>query len=205
MHSFPGRVLAVVSVSFLLCAGLTGCGDDISSDEQARRAYVGLDKAIGKSLMLGFAGFNAASSANIPAQLIGGDAGGTLTISGQVDQGSSANKGMRLRVGMANYSDGEVTVDDEKVKVTYATVTDAAAQPELTLSLRDIPNGTFTGTLVGTFQLSGDLEGEVKLNLSMSGRIEDDGTGKVRRVAGSTKVTGPATSGDGEYQVDVTL
>ena len=205
MHTLSLRVLAAVSVSLLLGAGLTGCGDDISSDEQARRAYVGLDKSIGKSLQLGFAGFNAATSANIPAQLIGGDATGTLTISGQVDQGSSANKGMRLRVGMTSYSDGELTFDDDTVELTYATVTDTAAQPELTLSLRDIPNGTFTGQLVGTFQLSGDLEGEVKLDLSMSGRIEDDGTGKVRRVAGSTKVTGPATSGGGEYQVDVTL
>jgi hypothetical protein len=53
--------------------------------------------------------------------------------------------------------------------------------------------------------MSEDLEGEVTLNLSMSGMIEDDGTGKVRRKAGSTTVTGTAKSGDGEYQVNVTL
>jgi hypothetical protein len=189
----------------LLSAGLVGCGDGVSSDEQARRAYLGLDKSIEKSLQLGFAGFNAASSANISAQLIGGDAAGTLTITGQVDQGTSANKGMRLRVGMTNYSDGTVTVEVEEVKITYSTSTDTAAQPALDLSLRNIPNGTFTGTLVGSFQMTEDLEGEVTLNLSMSGLIEDDGTGKVRRKAGSTTVTGTAKSGDGEYQVNVTL
>jgi hypothetical protein len=189
----------------LLSASLVGCGDEVSSDEQARRAYLGLDKSIEKSLQLGFAGFNAASSANISPQTANGDTTGTLTVSGQVDQGSSANKGMRLRVGMTNYSDGTVTVDDETVKITYQTATNTTAQPALDLSLRNIPNGTFTGTLVGAFQMSEDLEGEVTLNLSMSGMIEDDGTGKVRRKAGSTTVTGTAKSGDGEYQVNVTL
>jgi hypothetical protein len=189
----------------LLSASLVGCGDEVSSDEQARRAYLGLDKSIEKSLQLGFAGFNAASSANISPQTANGDTSGTLTVSGQVDQGSSANKGMRLRVGMTNYSDGTITVEDETVKITYQTATDTTAQPALDLSLRNIPNGTFTGTLVGAFQMSQDLEGEVTLNLSMSGMIEDDGTGKVRRKAGSTTVTGTAKSGDGEYQVNVTL
>lgn len=99
------RNFTILSASLLLSVGLSGCGNDISSDEQARRAYLGLDKSVGKSLQLGFAGFNAASSANIPAQTTTGDAGGTLTITGQVDQGASSNKGMRLRVGMAGYTD----------------------------------------------------------------------------------------------------
>ncbi|EPX58502.1 hypothetical protein D187_003974 [Cystobacter fuscus DSM 2262] len=204
MHLPSLRVLAVLSVTALLSA----CSDEISSDEQARRAYLGLDKSVEKSLQLGFAGFNAASSANIPPQSTTGDAGGTLDITGQVDQGSSANKGMRLRVGMKGYTDGEVTVAEEEapVEITYQTTTDAAAQPALTLSLRDIPNGTFTGTLVGSFQMTGDIEGEVTLNLSLSGQIEDDGTGKVRRKAGSTTVTGTAKSSTGgEFQVNVTL
>jgi hypothetical protein len=199
----PSLFVAVPVI--LLSASLVGCGDEVSSDEQARRAYLGLDKSIEKSLQLGFAGFNAASSANISPQTANGDTSGTLTVSGQVDQGSSANKGMRLRVGMTNYSDGTITVEDETVKITYQTATDTTAQPALDLSLRNIPNGTFTGTLVGAFQMSQDLEGEVTLNLSMSGMIEDDGTGKVRRKAGSTTVTGTAKSGDGEYQVNVTL
>jgi hypothetical protein len=201
------RVLVIAAVSLLLSAGLTGCDDEVSSDEQARRAYLGLDKSVSKSLQLGFAGFNAASSANIPTQSTTGDAAGTLTISGQVDQGASANKGMRLRVGMTGYSDGKITVseDEDPVNITYQTPADVAMQPELTLSLRNIPNGTFSGSLVGSFQMTGDLEGEVRLNLTMSGEIEDDGAGNVRRKAGSTTVTGTATSGDGEYSVNVSL
>lgn len=201
------RVLAVLSVT-CLSVGLSGCGDDIDSDEQARRAYLGLDKSVGKALQLGFDGFNAASSANIPAQSTAGDAGGTLAISGQVDQGASSNKGMRLRVGMTGYTDGELSVgeDEDPVNLTYQTTTDTTQQPALDLSLRNIPTGTFTGTLVGTFQVTGDIEGDVTLNLSMSGQLEDDGTGKVRRKAGTTTITGTAKSGeDGEYQVNVTL
>ncbi len=207
MHMRSLRVLAVLTAS-LFTAGLSGCGNDISSDEQARRAYLGLDKAVEKSLQLGFAGFNAASSANIPPQSGTGNAGGALTITGQVDQGSSANKGMRLRVGMTGYTDGEVkgSEDEDAVDVTYNTTTDTAMQPALTLSLKNIPTGTFDGTLKGTFQMAGDLEGDVTLDLAMTGQLEDDGTGKVRRKAGMTKVTGTAMSGDaGQYQVDVTL
>lgn len=197
----------MVACSLFLSAGLTACGDDeISSDEQARRAYLGLDESVSKALQLGFAGFNAASSANIPPQSANGNATGTLVITGQVDQGSSANKGMRLREGMTTYSDGEIQVgeDEDAVNITYATATDTTAQPELTLQLRNIPNGTFTGTLVGTFQMTGDLKGDVTLNLTLAGEIEDDGTGKVRRKAGTTTVKGTATSGDGSYNVDVT-
>ncbi|MCY1014187.1 hypothetical protein [Pyxidicoccus sp. MSG2] len=201
------RVVTAVACSLFLSASLTACGDDeISSDEQARRAYLGLDKSVSKALQLGFSGFNAASSANIPAQSASGDETGTLVITGQVDQGSSANKGMRLREGMTSYSDGEIDVgeDEDPVNITYASTTDQTAQPELTLQLRNIPNGTFTGTLVGTFQMTGDLEGDVTLNLNLTGEIEDDGTGNVQRKAGSTRVTGTATSGDGTYNVDVT-
>jgi hypothetical protein len=207
MHSSLFRVVSAVACSVFLSVGLSGCGDDeVSSDEQARRAYLGLDDSISKSLQLGFAGFNAASSANIPPQAGTGDASGTLIIAGQVDQGSSDNKGMRLRVGMAGYSDGEIAVgeDEDPVNITYASSTDTATQPELVLQLRNIPGGTFTGTLVGDFEMTGDLEGKVTLNLSLAGEIEDDGTGKVRRTPGSTRVTGTATSGDGTYNVDVT-
>lgn len=206
MHTSP---LFRICAALVVLWGIAACGGSVSSDEQARRAYLGLDKSVEKSLQLGFAGFNAASSANIPPQSTSGDKSGTLNITGQVDQGASANKGMRLRVGMTNYSDGEVTIEDETVSITYATPEDVTAQPELNLSLRDIPNGTFTGTLVGGFDMTGDLEGKVTLNLTMSGQIEDDGTGKPRRKAGTTTVTGTATAGEaddpGVYQVNVTL
>ena len=48
---------------------------------------------------------------------------------------------------------------------------------------------------------SRELEGEVTLNLTMSGQIEDDGTGKVRRKAGSTTIMGTAKSGGDEKAV----
>lgn len=198
-----------------LALALFGCGDDgVGSDQEARLAYLGLDDAIEKSLSLGFAGFNAASSANIPLQSTEGELSGTLTITGQVDQGASANKGMRLKMGLVDYSDGELQAEDgstdglepdeRDVELTYATAATPDSQPALDLSLRNIPNGTFTGTLAGSFQMTGDLEGSVTLDLSFAGEIEDDGTGKVRRKAGTTQVTGTATTGDDTYDVDVT-
>jgi hypothetical protein len=194
----------------VLALSVTGCGDDpIDSDEEARRAYLGLDTSIEKSLNLGFAGFNAATSANIPPQSGAGDAAGTLTITGQVDQGASPNKEMRLHVGMVGYTDGviRVMVGDEEVEValTYDTRAVEAEQPYLHLSLRDIPNGTFTGELTGDYLLSGDIEGEVTLDLALAGMIRDGGGGNVARVPGSTTVTGTATSGDGLYEVVLTL
>lgn len=189
-----------------LLLALVSCAPSVSSDEQARRAYLGLDKAISKSLTLGLAGFNSASSANIAPQSTAGDKSGTLTITGQVDQGASANKGLRLRVDMVNYSDGDVTPDGgTRLAVTYQTADAGADQPTLDLSLRNIPNGTLTGTLLGDFAMSGDLNGAVKLDLSMSGMIEADGNGGTRRKTGSTTVTGSATSGDGRFQVNLSL
>lgn len=197
------RSLAMLVASVLLSTA--GCGG-VSSEEQARRAYLGLDKSIGKSLTLGFAGFNAASSANIAAQTAAGDKSGTLTITGQVDQGASANKGMRLKVGMADYSDGTQAVDGGSIgNITYKTATDVSAQPALELSLKGIPTGTLSGTLVGDFEMTGDMTGSVHLNLTLSGTCEDDGTGKVRRKAGSTTVSGTATAGQGSYSVNLVL
>lgn len=200
MTSF--RVFAVVSVSSLLAFG---CGGGVNSEERARQAYQGLDAMVEKAMTLGFQGFNGASSANISPQTTTGNETGEVIVTGQVDQGASANKGMRLRVGLNGYSDGAVTIPDEDpVKITYGTVSDTTAQPALNLNLKNIPNGTFDGSLNGKFTMEGDVEGEVTLALSFAGMIEDDGTGKVRRKAGTTKVTGTATSGDGSYNVDVT-
>lgn len=198
-------------ISLLLIAvGLAACGsDDIDSDEEARRAYFGLDTSIEKSLALGFAGFNAATSANIPPQMTTGTVGGTLTITGQVDQGSSDNKGMRLSVGMVDYTDGPLTLDydGEKIDVdlTYNTSTDVALQPFLQLSLRNIPNGTFTGTLTGLYKMSGDIEGEANLTLTFSGEIKADANNKTIRTPGTTLITGTAASGDGTFDVNLML
>lgn len=193
----------------LAVLGAAACGDDgaIDSNEEARRAYLGLDESIGKSITLGFAGFNAATNANIPPQMTTGTLGGTLVITGQVDQGVSPNKDMRLRVGMVDYSDGKVVIegDDLEIDLTYDTNADATMQPFLQLQLRNIPNGTLGGTLTGTYTMAGDIEGDATLDLTISGMIMDDGTGKVVRVPGMTTVTGTAKSGDGTYDVNLTL
>jgi hypothetical protein len=194
--------------SIVIAAVLSACGsDDIDSDEEARRAYFGLDESIEKSLTLGFAGFNSAQSANISQQTATGSAGGTLVITGQVDQGSSSNKGMRLRVGMVGYSDGSLLIDGETIDVdiVYDTAAETAMQPYLDLQLRNIPNGTLSGTLTGTYTMKGDIEGEATLSLTFSGVIQDDGTGKVVRAPGSTMVTGTLTSGDGTYDVSLSI
>ncbi len=193
----------------LLCLlALGACtSDSVDSNEQARRAYLGLDPSVEESILLGFDGFNAASSANIDPQMAPGTAAGMLTITGQVDQGSSANKGMRLHVGMVNYSDGKITVDShgDTIQVTYDTSTDPTMQPSLTMMLKNIPTGTLSGTLTGVYQLSGDLKGDVTLDLTIAGQLADGGNGTVVRAPGTTTITGTATQGNGTYDVDVTL
>lgn len=178
---------------------LAGCGDSgVSNEEEARRTYLGLDTMVGKAMDLGFAGFNAASSANIPPQSGTGTVKGTLKITGQVDQGSSNNKGMRLKVELADYQ------DDANIKAVYAT--DAANLPSLNLSLKAIPNDTLTGSLAGAFNMNGDLSGVVTLALTMSGQLQPDpaDANKVQRKPGTTTVTGTAQSTYGTYAVNVT-
>ena len=188
------RCLKVV-LGLAALTALVGCGDEgVSSEEDARRAYLGLDIMVGKAMDLGFAGFNAASSANIPPQTTAGKVKGTLNITGQVDQGSSDNKGMRLKVELIDYQ------DDSTIKAVYAT---EAALPALDLQLKSIPTGTLSGTLVGTFLMTGDLKGKVTLNLTMNGQLQGDKT-KVERKPGTTTVTGTATSDYGTYAVNIT-
>jgi len=195
------------SLSLLLVTAACGGDDDeVSSDEEARRAYLGLDNSVEKALNLGMDGYNAADNANIPDQSDVGDIDGTIVVSGQVDSGASDNKEMRLYVSMVAYTDGPFAVDEdseEEIDITYDT--DDAALPYLALSLRDIPNGTFTGTLTGDYAMAGDLEGDVTLDLTMSGEIEGPDADTIERVIGTTHVTGTASAGDGTYEVDLTL
>jgi hypothetical protein len=189
---------------------LAACTDSsVDSNEQARRAYLGLDKSVSKSIQLGFDGFNSATSANISPQMVAGDAGGTLTITGQVDQGSSANKNMRLYVGMVKYTDGKVKVNSngDTVSVTYDTSTTQTAQPYLQLALKGIPTGTLTGTLTGDYTMSGDLKGTITLDLTISGSLmAGTGGNMVERVPGTTTVTGTAVnSSGGMYMINVTI
>lgn len=193
-------VLGAVSLALSACQ----CGP-VKSEEQARQAYLGLDKMVERGLTLGFQGYNAAISANISPQTAQGDASGTITVTGQVDKGSttSGNKGMRLSVALAEYQD-RLSEPDDKLTLTYDT--DPAALPKLDLTLRNLPNGTMTGTLVGKFKMRGDLEGEVDLNLSFTANLEPvpEDASAIRRVAGSTHVTGTASSSAGVFNVDVT-
>lgn len=192
-------VLGLLSLISFACSG-----GSVSTEEQARKAYLGLDKAVAKSMQLGFDGFNSASSANITPQTAAGAKSGTLTITGQVDQGASANKGMRLSVGMVNYSDGDVVLDGgSTTAITYST-TDGG-EPKLDLTLRGIPDGTFSGTLVGDFEMSGGLTGSVKLDLKMDGEIQDGGSGTTQRKVGTTTITGKATSGTNVFDVNLSL
>lgn len=190
-----------------------GCDDEsVDSNEDARRAYLGLDLSIEKSIELGFLGFNSATNANISPQTTAGTAGGTLTVTGQVDQGVSANKEMRLNIGMVAYDEGDIVVNDDgdTIRVVYDTNTDPTMQPYLDLKLMDIPTGTLSGTLTsntsmtGVYVLSGDIIGELTLDLTISGMLMA-GTGTtVVRVPGTTTVTGTATNSDGGvYEIDL--
>ena len=194
---------------------MAACSDDeVDSDEQARRAYLALDGSIEKSLNLGFQGFNLATNANIDAQMIAGDKAGTLTIDGQADQGSSDNKGMRLYVAMVGYDDGPVAYNDDgdTIHVIFDTSTDMTMQPYLDLKFANYPNGTMSGTLgpnsnmTGVYKLSGDIKGDLTLNVMISGPTMA-GTGTlVLRVPGMTTVVGTATNSDGGvYDINITL
>src|SRR5690349_11804941 len=157
--------------SFALLLTAASCGDDnaVNSNEQARRAYLGLDKSVSKCLALGFQGYNAATNANIPMQMTTGDATGTVAVSGHVDQGTPGQANMNLSVAMTMYSDGKITVDNKPtlIMVTYAT--DTAAQPALSLKLNSSSGNSLTGSLMGVYNMTGDLTGKVTLDLQISG------------------------------------
>jgi hypothetical protein len=173
---------------------IAGCGDGVHSDADAQKAYLGIDASIDKAITLGFDGFNSANSANIAPQTANGTVKGTLTVTGQVDQGSSNNKGMRLGTSYVTYSDdGKVTYD-----------ADPMALPALTMQLKNIPSGTLDGTLVGKLAMTGDLGGSVTLNLAFTGTLQSGGNNTVVRAPGTTHITGTATSDYGTYTVDVT-
>ena len=173
-------------------------GSGVTSTDDAKTAYLGLDTSIDVAITLGFDGFNAASSANIPPQTAQGASGGTLTVTGQVDQGASSNKTMNLIEAMVRYSDDG--------KIFYSTAGDAGAPPALSMKLSKIPNGTLDGSLGGTFAMDGALSGTVTLAVTFTATLEPspaDST-KVQRKPGTTHITGTATSGSASYSIDVT-
>lgn len=203
----PVRLLRGSLLAVLVTVPLDGCScGTVASEDDARIAYLGFDQVITKALGLGFAGFNAASSANIPAQEVDGDDSGTLEVTGEVDQGASDNKGMRLDVVLDDYSDGPIDDpdSDDEFAITYATGDDAPLVVQM--KLRNIPDGTLEeGTAVGTVTMTGDLEGELELDVTFTGAIEDDGAGGTQRVEGSTQVSGTARSAGGVFAIDTEI
>ncbi|MDP2307313.1 MAG: hypothetical protein Q8P18_14905 [Pseudomonadota bacterium] len=189
-----------VLLAFLLAAPLAACRPGVSSPAEAEYAYMGLDRAVERGLALGLQGFAAASSANIDPQEEDGETSGGMVISGQVDQGSSDNKGLRLFMALDDYSD--TLGEDDEPDVFYQT--DASDLPALNLTLKDMPEGTLDGTLAGTFAMDGVLAGIVELDVTLAGETDDDGTGIAIRSPGSTRITGTATSDYGVYEIDVT-
>lgn len=197
---------------FLFLASLfftVACGSDsgnskaVSNADQAKRAYDGIDHAIDKALNLGMQGFNAATSANISPQTGSGDVKGTLVVGGQVDQGASANKTMRLTTDFTGYEDAVFANGDAgALHIVYDAVSGGTAT--LTMKLSNIPNGTFSGTFVQTLHMTGDLQGDVTLNLAFHGDIRATSTGGIERVPGTTVITGTATSPYGTFAVNIT-
>jgi hypothetical protein len=200
--------IALGNASLLMVfATVVGCGNgnSVTSDEQARRAYLGLDKSVSKSLALGFMGYNAATNANIPTEMAAGDATGSLTISGHVDQGNPSQISMGLSQVMAMYSDGKIVVDDKGNTITVTYATNMATPPSLSLKLNSSAGDTLTGSLDGDYVMSGDLQGTVTLSLQINGTFSGTAP-NVMRVAGSTTVTGTAVSSSGGmYMVNTTI
>ncbi|MCA9657278.1 MAG: hypothetical protein KC486_02960 [Myxococcales bacterium] len=174
-----------------------GCQRGVIDNELAAElAYLGLDRAIDRMIDLGFDGFNAANSANIPTQYGNGDEIGDMEVGGQVDQGASANKGMRLEVTLSNYSDGPV----QDTAIYYT-----GGPGNADFMLKGLPDADFDGTFNGVYTMDGDLAGTVELNLQIAGQTADTGDGTIARVPGTITVVGTATSDYGVFDVNVSL
>lgn len=198
-----GQVVGLALCTVMMACTSSCASTEVTSESGAELAYRGVDRVVSESLALGLRGFNAASSANIPPQEGEGAASGKIAVTGQVDQGASDNKGMRLSVALTDYADGPLddpsTDVKESLEIFYHT--EEASPLALELQLRDIPNGTLSGALRGEVWMEGDLEGALLLEVTFSGEIESDDDGGIRRVPGSTRVVGTAESDYGVYEV----
>ena len=187
-------VLAL-ALSLVNCGGDEGAVDDPVS---AELSYLGLDRAIDRAIGLGFDGYNAADSANIPEQTGPGELSGRMVVGGKVDAGASNNKNMSLNVTLADgYADA--VLDGER-EVVYN-----GGPALLDLSFKGLPDATFTGTLRGSFTMTGDLVGGVTLDLQLTGVTEEGAGGIIVRKPDTIRVVGTASSDYGVYDVDVSL
>ena len=168
---------------------------DGASANDAERAYPAIEGTFVKALQLAFDGFNAASGGMIALQSASGDKAGTITVQGTVDQGGSSTKKMTLDVALSGYSDDGAT--------TCQTHAQAPAAFELTLA--NIPTGTLSGTLKGTYALSGNVSSDVIVNVAFAGPIRANAadSAKVERTPAATHITGTVTAGAASYTVDV--
>jgi hypothetical protein len=197
MNAVSRRCLILAAVVASV-APLTGCSKDVSDEEAARLVALGLEPAIDRAVGLGLAGFNEATSANIPEQWARGDLFGTMWVRGQVDQGSSENKGLRLEVTLDSYADGLI----EGEEILYQT-----GEPLLLdVSLKGLPTGDMDGAFDGRVNLAGSFGGGVDLELDVTARTEPIPlrVDTIQRVPGTTHIFGIARSDFGEYLIDVT-
>lgn len=184
-------------LALFLVAAACGCGsgDAPTVNTQAMEAYLGLDSSLDKALNLAFAGMNSAATANIAPETVAGDVKGKLVVMGQVDQGTSSSKTIRVDTLYNGYSDDGDTF--------YAT--DAAAPPLLALELTRVPYGTLSGSFLGVFTMSGLLVGPLTVELALDGQLQPAGNaGGIARVMYSTHIHGTAVSDYGTYAVDFT-
>jgi hypothetical protein len=187
--------MTLTRIGFVLVLAMCGCDNgSVHSDADAQKAYLGIDASIDKAITLGFDGYNTSTNgANISPQMTTGMLQGTLTVDGMVDQGSSSNKNMTLNLAYVAYSDDG--------KVLYDST--AATAPVLTMSLKGIPTGTLSGSIIGELTMTGDLKNVVTLNLTFTGDLQAGANNTVERKPGTTHITGTAVSDYGTYAVDI--
>jgi hypothetical protein len=100
-----------------------------------------------------------------------------------------------------DYADQVLAGDDgAELAITYN-----GGPADLAMSFKGLPDATLNGSFTGSFTMTGDLEGDVTLDLSFTGTTMDAGDGTIVRAPGSIRVTGTATSPYGVFNVDVSL
>lgn len=194
------------------------CGDGYG----AEHAYLLMDEAVGTAIDLAFRGVNATTDGEVALQTEPAVGGGYVTVFGQLDarDASSVVASLSLRIeGFQELKDETAAAADPGLgcEATYYTYRNGGSYdpdflPVLMLSAVDIPNGTYTASLVGTVYLSGAKTGPLEVDLALSGQIEPDpdvvdcpNTDCVRRVEGTTTVVGKATWNGDTYDVNMTL